>query len=453
MRTSPERTAKMMIIMLGIVIVGAGIFFSMWDFWISSPAPVVKAGAGEAATPAVATGKDIPVSLTFIESSDFRTLAFNALPGEPDHNPTIEANVGDKIIFNVENGGKSFHAFGVTNEEEGFSGIISGSTVASASNPLKPGEGGTSEFVPTEEGVYYYICTVPGHREQGMVGEIIVGGAAAPQEAAAPTGVSHDFEVNFVESDDFTKLAFNALPGEEGHNPEFRVASGDSVTFKATNHGKSFHAFGIVTDPEDFTSVVWNSGISSASNPLKPGESGEVTFTAGAPGTYYYICTVPGHALQGMTGKFIVDGGSGPTEEETEPVSSTMPAEGMEKEPEMIVKEEPETMKEESMMEAEPFSGTVSIPVGSSTPGCEQTDECYVPYKVTIKVGESVTWSNDDTAAHTVTSGTPDGGPNGIFDSSLFMAGNTFSYTFEEAGEFNYFCMVHPWMTGKINVT
>ncbi len=42
------------------------------------------------------------------------------------------------------------------------------------SNPLKPGEGGTSEFIPGEPGTYYYICTVPGHREMGMVGTIIV---------------------------------------------------------------------------------------------------------------------------------------------------------------------------------------------------------------------------------------------------------------------------------------
>ena len=49
------------------------------------------------------------------------------------------------------------------------------------------------------------------------------------------------------------------------------------------------------------------SAIAAATNPLKPGESGSVTFLAGAPGTYYYICTVPGHALQGMQGSFIVE--------------------------------------------------------------------------------------------------------------------------------------------------
>lgn len=312
-RTTSARTGKMMVIMLGICIVGGAIFFSMWDYWTSAPAPVVAqmSGAKDTAAPAVATGKTITSDLVFIESSDFRTLAFNALPGEPDHNPTINANVGDKIIFNVENGGKSFHAFGVTADEEGFGGIFAGSEIASASSPLKAGEKGTSEFIPSEEGTYYYICTVPGHREQGMVGEIVVGAAepatGGSSQAAAPTGVSHNFELNFVESSDFRTLAFNALPDEEGHNPELRVNSGDSVTISSTNMGKSFHAFGIVADPEDFNNVLWGSEIAAASNPLKPGQSGETTFTAGAPGTYYYICTVPGHALQGMQGSFIVE--------------------------------------------------------------------------------------------------------------------------------------------------
>jgi len=308
-RTSPERGVKMMVIMLGIIIVGGIIFFSMWDYWISIPPAVTQMGAAETAAPAVVTGKDINVSLTFVESSDLRILAFNALPGEADNNPEIRANVGDKIIFDVTNGGKSFHAFGVTQEEEGFGFIISGSQIASANNPLTPEKGGISEFIPSEEGVYYYICTVPGHRAQGMEGKIIVGAAQTPPsgEAAEPTGVSHKFELDFVESDDFRNLAFNALPGEEGHNPEIRVNSGDEVTITATNTGKSFHAFGVVTNPEELHSVVWNSAIAAATNPLKPGESGEITFIAGAPGKYYYICTVPGHALQGMQATFIVE--------------------------------------------------------------------------------------------------------------------------------------------------
>jgi len=94
----------------------------------------------------------------------------------------------------------------------------------------------------------------------------------------------------------------------------------------------------------------------------------------------------------------------------------------------------------------------VSTPQGTSVPGCEETNECFLPYMVTVDVGGEVTWSNDDTAAHTVTAGSAADGPSGEFDSSLFMAGTTFSHTFESAGEFPYFCMVHPWMVGIVTV-
>ena len=145
--------------MLGICIVGGAIFFSLWDYWISEPAPVVALMAGEVdhAAPAAATGITITSDLSFVESSDFRVLGFNGLPGEEGANPTYNINVGDKIEFNVVNDGVSFHSFGVTADEEGFGGIYPGSEIASASNPLKAGEGGTSEFIPPEEGIYYYI--------------------------------------------------------------------------------------------------------------------------------------------------------------------------------------------------------------------------------------------------------------------------------------------------------
>ncbi len=100
---------------------------------------------------------------------------------------------------------------------------------------------------------------------------------------------------------------------------------------------------------------------------------------------------------------------------------------------------------------AEP-TASVSTPQGTSVPGCEETNECFLPYQVTIDVGGEVTWSNDDTAAHTVTAGSAGQGPSGEFDSSLFMAGTTFSHKFESAGEFPYFCMVHPWMAGVVTV-
>jgi len=308
-RTTNSRVGKMLAIMLAICLVGGVIFFSMWDYWISEPPNVISVMAGDVdhSGPAEATGITITQDLQFLESADFRSLTFNAMIDEPGVNPTIEMSVGDKVVFNVVNDGMSFHAFGVTKDTEGFAGIIPGSEIAAPTNPLKPGESGTSEFIAGEEGTYYYICTVPGHRDQGMVGEIIVSGSSGPAVAAAPTGVSHEFELDFIESADFRTLAFDALPGEEGNNPQIIVNSGDEVTITTNNAGMSFHAFGVVSNPDDFNSIIFDSAIAAATNPLKPGESGSVTFTAGAPGTYHYICTVPGHALQGMIGEFIVE--------------------------------------------------------------------------------------------------------------------------------------------------
>ena len=94
----------------------------------------------------------------------------------------------------------------------------------------------------------------------------------------------------------------------------------------------------------------------------------------------------------------------------------------------------------------------VSIASGASTPGCEESNSCYNPHEAIIDVGGEVTWTNSDTAAHTVTSGNPTDGPDGVFDSSLFGPGKTFSHKFDESGTFNYFCMVHPWMMGVVTV-
>lgn len=90
---------------------------------------------------------------------------------------------------------------------------------------------------------------------------------------------------------------------------------------------------------------------------------------------------------------------------------------------------------------------------GSSVPGCEETDNCFSPNPVFVRIDGTVTWSNVDVAAHTVTSGVlADGGPDGVFDSGLFVHGAEFSYIFEEAGEYPYFCLVHPWMSGLVVV-
>ena len=97
-------------------------------------------------------------------------------------------------------------------------------------------------------------------------------------------------------------------------------------------------------------------------------------------------------------------------------------------------------------------SRLVSIPAGTSIPGCEESNLCYDPPSLIIFTGGEIIWKNNDSSSHTVTSGNIIEGPNGIFDSGLINSGETFSFKFEKAGKYEYFCMIHPWANASITV-
>lgn len=78
------------------------------------------------------------------------------------------------------------------------------------------------------------------------------------------------------------------------------------------------------------------------------------------------------------------------------------------------------------------------------------TGYAYQPASIEVKVGTTVTWTNQDTVEHTVT--TEDGAP-ASFDSGLFGKGESFSYTFKEPGQYDYLCTPHPYMKGTVTVT
>ena len=70
----------------------------------------------------------------------------------------------------------------------------------------------------------------------------------------------------------------------------------------------------------------------------------------------------------------------------------------------------------------------------------------FKPAVLNIPVGTTVTWYNSDSVIHTVTS------RDKVFDSGSLSGGKTFSYTFEQKGTFEYYCIHHPYMEGKVIV-
>ncbi|HEX2170491.1 MAG TPA: multicopper oxidase domain-containing protein [Nitrososphaera sp.] len=90
----------------------------------------------------------------------------------------------------------------------------------------------------------------------------------------------------------------------------------------------------------------------------------------------------------------------------------------------------------------------VSIVPGSSS----LTTDAFSPNPVQVSVGTTVTWTNDDAQPHTVNSGeTPT--QSGLFDSPIMAPQATFDFTFTEAGEYPYFCILHPNMVGTVSVS
>lgn len=85
----------------------------------------------------------------------------------------------------------------------------------------------------------------------------------------------------------------------------------------------------------------------------------------------------------------------------------------------------------------------VTIPQGAQS---LNSPAAYVPNPITIALGSAVTWTNNDSTAHTATSNT------GVFNSGAIGPGQSFSFTFQTAGTYQYHCSFHPGMVGSVVV-
>lgn len=92
----------------------------------------------------------------------------------------------------------------------------------------------------------------------------------------------------------------------------------------------------------------------------------------------------------------------------------------------------------------------ITIPEGAAV--LEDGQIYYDPEVIDISAGTTIIWDNIDNTLHTATSGNPDTGADGVFDSDILSAGDTYEFTFADAGSYDYYCILHPWMIGTVNV-
>jgi plastocyanin len=98
-----------------------------------------------------------------------------------------------------------------------------------------------------------------------------------------------------------------------------------------------------------------------------------------------------------------------------------------------------------SMPMSAPASTTAAAPVATNTVAIKGF--AFSPASITVKVGTTVTWTNSDQDAHTVTA------TGGAFGSQALDTGKAFTFTFTKAGTYNYLCTIHPFMTATVVVT
>lgn len=86
----------------------------------------------------------------------------------------------------------------------------------------------------------------------------------------------------------------------------------------------------------------------------------------------------------------------------------------------------------------------IVIPQGASNPN--SLDEYYIPSNTSVQNESAVTWENQDLAQHTATA------RDGSFNTELISAGQSATVTITGSGKLDYYCLLHPWMTGILHV-
>lgn len=394
--------------------------------------------------------------------------------------PEIRVREGDLVritLRNTHTQPHSIHPHGITSNAVEGDGVKATSMVM-----VMPGQEYTYEFVAMQPGTHAYHCHVQTHLhlDMGMYGAIIVEPRDddavfwdreyvmtldewdADQDPAAPVHRSEP---------DYFLVNGKAFPDTEA----FEVLEEEVALFRITNVGYAPHALHlhgmhflvIAKDGNDLPQPYAGDTL-----PILPGERYDI-LVEGRDGTFPFH----DHAVDNVTNAGVYPGGmlalitgSEARRTSTDPRSVYY---GREAVPEAYaavpMHEEAgddharhhgeaaptgDTVEPESAVDAddEVLEGEVEVRI---------VDFAFDTPVLRIAKGTTVTWTNDDAAPHTATAGLPGQAPDErAFDSTgaaegrndMLAQGNSWSYTFDAAGEFEYYCLPHPFMTATVIV-
>ncbi len=423
-------------------------------------APQVPAPSGRTTQAIVEVAFDVvegvqaidPATGVEYETWGYRIGGTDTVTGTPG--PIIRARVGDVLRFTITNLAGNTHPHNVDFH------AVTGQGGGAADTTVAPGETVTIEARLLYPGIFMYHCAygdVPLHISQGMYGGILVDPAQPLPE------VQH--ELYMVQSEYYTTgdqpglaetdraaitdehptfVVFNGAVGSLTGDNAPRMQVGEAMRIYFVNAGlnldSNFHPIGSHWDAVYPEGALLNAPIRGSQTTLVPAGGGVVVdLIAQVPQTVVLVDHALARAFdKGAIGQIVIEGAPNP--EIFEPMG------GGSAEPSA----EPST----------PTAGTdgeqVSIVAGSGlTQPLDAPDEFadaespadYSVNVLRIPVGTTVTWTNDDPEMiHTVTE------VDGVFDSGFMSSGDAWSYTFDTPGEYEYYCLPHPWMRAMVIV-
>jgi plastocyanin len=336
---------------------------------------------------------------------------------------------------------------------------VTGQGGGAEATTVAPGETRTIEARLLYPGFFMYHCAhgdIPAHIAHGMYGGILVDPATPLPEvdhewylvqsefytAGRDAGLV-EFDRAAVTREDPTFVLFNGAVGALTGDNALEMSVGERARLYFVNAGlnldSNFHPIGSHWDKVYQEAALLNPPIRGSQTTLVPAGGGAVVELIGqVPSTIVLVDHALSRAVdKGAIAQIVVSGEANPEifEEVTE------------------VKRDGERT---NSSEPSPSGETVSMVAGAwTTQDIGAADEFsdvedpadYSVNVLTVKVGTTVTWSNDDPGQiHTVTE------VDGAFDSGFIETGDSWSYTFDEIGEFEYYCLPHPWMRAKVVV-
>lgn len=416
-------------------------------------------------------------------------------PGEEPSvpGPEIRVTEGDLVritLRNTHTQPHSFHPHGIISVAQEMDGV------SATSHQILPGEAFTYEFVAANPGTHAYHCHIQTytHLDMGMYGAIIV----EPKDDTLKVW-DREYSLTLDEWDSrqdalaakhVSEPNYFLINGKAApHNDKYEVPEGEVALFRMTNvgyqpHSLHLHGMSFLVVTKDGFNLP--QPYQADTLPILPGERYDLLIK-GRDGAFPFH----DHIVSNVTNDGVYPGGmltvilGGEAERVTDSPLSVYA--GREAKPGKFevaanhshdnhsqdtpshdtgaahdhadasahvtpVSEDVTTEPRAEAVEGEVLEGEVAVDI---------TEFAFEMPELRIKRGTTVTWTNRDAALHTVTEGLPGADPKGrAFDSSLeaegvpmmLNQGESWSYTFDEPGEYDYYCLPHPFMTAKVTV-